>query len=273
MSESKLTTAQRRVEQASEALNTLLEEGATPEQTTKARDTLAAAERELKKAQDAEKDRQAKLDAERRKEADAFAAELAAEIGAKMQEIIAGIVVPEGPHIGTDRAVAILKARSEAASAAETLTQAKARLDHLEARHSELSQQWDVISNRRAQGDSRDTDQGELIVIAADRDGIERLIETAQAAISRADLEHSRAAETLRLAERRWLGQVAETWRQGMLRAAVPLEAALTQLADEIKAHRGWNGEQRKAYEPIDQAFRRHLEVAGLSPYGKLHAA
>lgn len=273
MPESKLTQAQRRFEQASEALNALLEEGASPEQTTKARDTLAAAERALKAAEATEVERQKKLEAEQTAEAEKLAAELAAEIGAKMAEIIASVSTPNAPRIETAKAAAILKARQEAAQTRETLDQAKAKLDTLEERHSELSQQWDVISSRRAQGDTRDTDTGELVTIAADRDGIERLIERAQEAVNRANLDHARAAETLKSAERRWIGVVSSTWRQAMLRVAEPLEAALAAAADEILNHRDYRGDRPRGYAPELLAFRRHLEAAGFTPWGKRHAA
>ena len=266
MTESKLTQAQRRYEAASDALNALLEEGADGEKTQKARDVLGAAERELAKAEGNEQERLKKIEAEQVAEAEKLVDELSKEIGATMQRIIASVSTPDAPRIATGAAQAVLKARSEAAQAAEVLSQAKDRLNHLEARHTALSEQWDNITARRAQGDTRETDTAQLVVIAADKEGVGKLVEIAQDEVSRADLHHARAAEALKLAERRWAGQTAEQWRLAMLKTAEPLERAIVQAADEINAHRGWNGEKRKAYAPTDFDFKRTLEAGGYAP-------
>ncbi|MCF7995196.1 MAG: hypothetical protein K9L32_00395 [Chromatiaceae bacterium] len=273
MTESKLTQAQKRHEQADEELAALLEQGADAEQTTKARAKLSAAENALRKAKQDEGEQQKKLEDGQIKAAESLVDELSKEIGATMQRIIASVSTPDAPRIATGQAQAILKARSEAAQAAEVLSQAKDRLDHLEARHSELSQRWDNITKRRAQGDTHDDDTAQLVVIGADREGVERLIEKAQAEVQRADLDHARAAEALKSAERRWAGVTREVWRLAMQKVAAPMEAGIAKAADEIRAHPGHNGEQAKGYEPTDPSLRDHLHRTGWTPYLQHRAA
>jgi hypothetical protein len=223
-----LAKAQAQAAAAQSALDTALAEGAD---TTEARDRLEAAHahlRALQLAQDreaasAQAEHAARLQAEAQALVDAATRALYAELTE-----LATLAIPE-IALPVSVAAAMIEAREQTTKTETRHREHAERLSALRDRQAALHAEREQIVARRAEGHAEPKDGARLALLAADLEGVARLIgeHEAQAPAPPAGAEH---------AERLWGDVQADARRTALLVLAKELESRLIETADRLAA-------------------------------------
>lgn len=247
---------------ASGELDAVLTQGGD---ATQARTKLKAAEAALSEAQAAEDARIAAEQDALRAESRELADQVSREVHEVMVKIVAGIVAPPAPEVATDHAAAVLDARQTAGAAKAAADTARAKLDSLVSRQEALQAARSAIVERRAKGDTQESDGQVLSLYDADLEGLGKLAGRAKSELAQAEAAVAAGVQELAQAERRWTGHTQRVRVEGLKSVAGELEGVLAEIADQL--HQTQVGGVPSKYVPTDNAYRQVLHAVGFSPY------